>query len=75
MLARMPADVRSLIGKKIGRLAADPHGKQPEVKPLSGPYKGLYRLRVGDWRVFYALDEEARLLSVADVRHRGQAYG
>lgn len=33
-----------------------------------------YRLRVGNWRVRYALDPDAKVLTVLRVLPRGQAY-
>ena len=33
-----------------------------------------YRLRVGDWRVFYSLDAKAKTLTVEGVEPRGGAY-
>ena len=36
--------------------------------PLSG-----FRLRVGDWRVFYNVDTNADVISVYAVRHRREA--
>jgi mRNA interferase RelE/StbE len=33
-----------------------------------------YRIRVGDYRVIYRMDNRARLVTVYHVRHRGEAY-
>ncbi len=33
----------------------------------------LYRIRVGDYRV-YGVDDEAKVVTVHYVRHRSQAY-
>ena len=74
VLARMPADQRRLIRAKVERLAADPRGPNPQAKPLSGPLAGLFRLRVGDWRVVYHLDHAATLVRVTVVKPRGGAY-
>ena len=30
-----------------------------DIKPLEGRHAGLFRLRVGDWRIFYAVEGEA----------------
>ena len=42
-----------------------------DVKRLQG-YKNDYRLRVGDLRVIYAVDDD--IIIVKDVLPRGQAY-
>ncbi|HEY0172972.1 MAG TPA: type II toxin-antitoxin system RelE/ParE family toxin [Pyrinomonadaceae bacterium] len=33
-----------------------------------------WRIRVGDYRVIYTIDDAGRLLEVVAVRHRGKAY-
>jgi mRNA interferase RelE/StbE len=71
-LARMPASVTRLVREKLRALAADPHGPQPQAKRLKG--SPLFRLRVGDWRVLYRVDEATRTIAVVDVRPRGGAY-
>jgi mRNA interferase RelE/StbE len=40
--------------------------------PLHGPYAGLYKLRVGDYRVIYTISADAIL--VVHVVHRSDAY-
>ena len=35
---------------------------------------GLWRIRVGDYRVIYEIDDEHRLIDVSAVRHRRDAY-
>jgi mRNA-degrading endonuclease RelE of RelBE toxin-antitoxin system len=43
------------------------------VKRLAGSV-GLWRLRVGDWRVVYRRDEADRVITVVTVSPRGGAY-
>jgi mRNA interferase RelE/StbE len=43
-------------------------------KPLKGILKGLFRYRVGPYRVIYAIDHAERRLIVLHVRHRKSAY-
>jgi mRNA interferase RelE/StbE len=33
-----------------------------------------YRIRVGDYRVVYAVDDEERLIIVARIAHRHEVY-
>lgn len=42
----------------------------PEM--LSGPLKGYYKLRVGDFRVIYSVQKQ--LVIVEAVRHRREVY-
>ena len=67
----MPSNAAALIMEKIDALAADPPGANPNASALNG---GGFRLRVGDWRVLYALDTKAELLQVVDIVPRGRAY-
>ena len=53
------------------RLARDPLGLG---KPLKGVFKGLYRYRIGVYRIIYAVDHAERRLIVLHVRHRKNAY-
>ena len=47
--------------------------KDPKAgKPLKGNYNGLYSLRVGDYRVIYAIITDGVL--VLKVAHRKEAY-
>jgi len=55
--------------KKIEKTLAQ-EGHQGEA--LSGEFTGLYRLRVGDYRVIYARTEEGYL--VLRIGHRREVY-
>ena len=58
------------IGERIEALADDPH--PPQSASLTG--RSGFRLRVGDYRVLYEVDDTARLVTVLRVRHRREAY-
>jgi len=48
-------------------------GEDPNAgSPLKGKYHGLYKYRVGDYRVIYAKTVKGVL--VLRIRHRGKAY-
>jgi mRNA interferase RelE/StbE len=40
---------------------------------LSG-YKDLWRIRVGDYRVVYIIDDENKMVSITRVAHRRDVY-
>lgn len=44
------------------------------VKPLVGELKGLWRYRVGDYRLIYEPDLQRRLVVLLDFAARGGAY-
>jgi len=43
-------------------------------KSLKGEFKGLFKLRVGDYRVLYTYDKKQKLISVHLVGHRRDIY-
>jgi mRNA interferase RelE/StbE len=56
---------------KIESLARTP--RPAGCKKLKG-YKDHWRVRVGDWRVVYIIDDTAKLVSVTRVAHRREVY-
>jgi mRNA interferase RelE/StbE len=71
-LDRTPADLQRQILQQIKEVAADPWSRSISVKPLAGSH--LFRLRVGDYRVLYSLDEAMGILMVELIRTRGDVY-
>lgn len=59
------------IDRKILALAENP--RPPGCKKLRG-YKDLWRIRVGDWRVLYSVDDAAKSVSITRVAHRREVY-
>jgi mRNA interferase RelE/StbE len=76
-----PAALRSL--RKLDRQVAERvkaatealrgNPRPPGVKMLTGSH-GLLRIRVGDYRVLYAVDDGRQVVRVADIGHRGDIY-
>jgi mRNA interferase RelE/StbE len=63
--------VFSRIDRKILSLADDP--RPAGCKKLKG-YKDQWRVRVGDWRVVYIIEDAANLVTVTRVAHRRGVY-
>ena len=42
--------------------------------PLGGPWRGFFKLRVGDWRVVYEVENEERLVTVHVIDRRDVVY-
>jgi mRNA interferase RelE/StbE len=61
------------LAKCFEQLEQEPH-HHPNVKPLSGNLAGLYRYRVGDYRVIYRIDEQQRVVLVVIIAHRSEVY-
>lgn len=69
-LRRLPSDVRSRILTQIANLSNDP--RPPGVQKLQG--SDSYRIRVGDYRVLYIIDDAAQVVTIAGVGHRRDVY-
>ena len=61
-LRRMPRNMAAKIIEKIKVVSADPYTPNNNVKALTG--RPGYRLRVGDWRVIYDLNDQLTILAV-----------
>lgn len=44
-----------------------------DIKPLKG-HEGLFRLRVGSYRIIYTVDNGELVVCVIDAGNRGQVY-
>ncbi len=55
---------------RIRRLAEDP--RPPGSEKLSG--EDRHRIRQGDYRVVYAVDDEQRIVEVVRIGHRRDVY-
>lgn len=70
-LRRIPANVAKTIRAKIEQYATDPTSQVNNVKALRGE-AGVFRLRVGDWRVLFT--EDLVIVAVIRIAPRGGAY-
>jgi mRNA interferase RelE/StbE len=64
--------VRRRIGRAVDALAADP--RPAGAKMITGAH-GVLRIRVGDYRVLYTIDEGQLIVLVLDAGHRSEIYG
>ena len=71
-LKQLAVPLRKRIVKKIDWLASNFESIHP--LPLSANLSGLYKLRVGDYRVVYEFDREIRVITVDWVGHRRDVY-
>jgi len=70
-LRRLPRDVLSRVDRLLLSLTNDP--RPIGCKKLKG-YESLWRLRVGDWRMIYAIEDDKLVVLVIEIAPRGQAY-
>lgn len=69
-LDALPARTRTRIGKRLLDLENNPrpHG----VEKLQG--QEAYRLRAGDYRVLFTIDDAGRIVTIYSVGHRRDVY-
>jgi mRNA interferase RelE/StbE len=66
---------RPMIARVIARIEALAHDPRPAgARKLRGS-RNLWRVRVGDYRIVYGLDDRQRVIDIVRVRHRRDAYG
>jgi mRNA interferase RelE/StbE len=70
-LKSLPSDIRSRIEKAIDRLVGDP--RTSGTRKLAG-FDDEWRLRVGDYRILYIINDPERQVVIARVAHRREAY-
>jgi mRNA interferase RelE/StbE len=71
-LSRMDRVIAKRVRSRILALAQNPMAPNNNVKKLTG-VEG-YRLRVGDWRVVYALKRQVLTVIVIGVGHRSEVH-
>lgn len=71
-LGRLDKPVAQRVLKKLRWLAENFEIITPET--LTGQWHGVFKLRVGDYRVLYTCDREKQKIVVHFVRHRREVY-
>lgn len=71
--ARADADLARKLAGAFESLEADPL-RHRNIKPLTGPLKGLFRLKAGDYRILYQIDAGTKTVYVVRIAHRKEAY-
>ena len=67
-LRRFPKDYQLLIARKIAQLKDEP--KPRGFDKIAAAKPPLFRIRVGDYRVFYFIDEEIKEVIIVDIKRR-----
>lgn len=71
-LLKLPKTEISRIFAKIDRLAEDP--RPSGIEPLQGKFKGLHRIRSGNYRIVYQIIDDRLIVLVVRVSHRREVY-
>jgi mRNA interferase RelE/StbE len=70
-LNKLPPQLFSQIAVKIKELASDPH-PQGSTK-IKGSRKD-WRLRIGDYRVLYEINNVIKTITIMRIKHRREVY-
>ncbi len=71
-LRKLPSNWQKRILDKIKLLAENPYARNNNVKRLAGT--DSYRLRIGDYRVIYQVDDDTIIITVLNIGPRGGVY-
>ncbi len=69
-LGFIPKKISQLIVKRIQRLGTDP--RPPGSQKLSAQER--YRIRQGDYRVIYGIDDSTKVVDIVKISHRRDVY-
>lgn len=69
-LDRLPTEVQNRIVKQLVSLKDNP--RPPGVKKLY--FREGYRIRVGDYRILYTINESEKKLKIVSIAHRKEVY-
>jgi len=64
----MPEKDKARINRALNEMKEDPFSG--DVTALQGEYRGLFRRRVGSWRIIFILKRDEHVILVGDVVRR-----
>lgn len=70
-LEALPDELLARVVRKLDALSDSP--RPAGCRKLKG-YEDQWRIRVGDWRVVYIINDAAKLVSVTRIAHRREVY-
>jgi mRNA interferase RelE/StbE len=71
-LTRLPTQVIKRIVRAIDGLSQNP--RPPGCKKLEAIKESLWRIRVGDYRIIYFIEDAIRIVEVRRVANRKEVY-
>ncbi len=69
---KLPVNWRKRIESRIEQLAKNPYARNNNAKKLRN--SEFYRLRVGNYRVIYEINDKTVTVVIIAVKPRGKAY-
>ncbi len=70
-ISKLPADIQRRVSSAIDGLASEP--RPGNCKKLSGSHN-QWRVRVGDYRILYEVNDNAKQVLIYAVGHRRSIY-
>jgi mRNA interferase RelE/StbE len=73
-LRKLGAEPRRLILRYLRQRLATAEDPRRFGRPLTGDLKGLWRYRIGDYRIVAAIEENRFIVLIVTVGHRREVY-
>lgn len=73
-LSRVSRPHQKIIKNKLLILAENPAALKNNIRRLSSPEKGLFRLKVGSYRIIFKKEEKELLILIVRIGHRKEIY-
>ena len=70
-LGHLPRDIARRV---VDRLATLPDNPRPAGAVMLAESKNTYRVRIGDYRIVYQVDDAAQTVFVTIIAHRREVY-
>ncbi len=71
-LEKLPSQIIKRIVKSIDTLVENP--KPVGSKKLEGQKESLWRIRIGDYRVIYLIEDVIKIIEIRRIGHRKDIY-
>ena len=71
-LSKLPSTIEEQILKSLQVLSQNP--RPPKSQKLKGKLKGAWRIRVGDYRLLYDIQEGEKKVAILEIGHRREIY-
>jgi len=72
-LEYLGSKIKARVISKLEWLATNFEGMT--LVPLSGELGGFFKLRVGDWRIVYEIENDKKFIVIHAIDHRDKIYG
>ena len=70
---KLPANIQERVLEALRFLSQNPYSEVLQVKKLRGA-DSLYRIRLGDYRILYTIENAKLVIIVIKIGHRSDVY-